>query len=206
MSPFLAPAVIISCVSIEHCPSLLFFNLLQAITQIALITPNLDELAAMAMAAQETIQRGPTNASINFITGPVAAKDSRKFVEAFSKDKEPPAPDATATATATAPQSCKREEGGRVRVGHELAQQVIVDGKLVDTKPLGAALASVLRAMLLPEDMVEEGASLPLCRISMHTLADQSINASPHLGNSCLSGSDEYLTDSFLVFNLWVMT
>lgn len=76
---------------------------------IALTTPNLDELAAMASAATAKNKNGQDSGSQS---------------------------------------SGNADSDGSMRAGHALAQAAIVDGEFVDPRPLGAALKTVLAAML----------------------------------------------------------
>lgn len=91
----------------------------KAAGEIALTTPNLDELAAMALAAEENtraseVQTGSTSS----LRASLLRNGSVSAV------------------------------GTALTEGHSLAQAAIADGQLVDARPLGPSLTAVLAAML----------------------------------------------------------
>lgn len=83
-----------------------------------LTTPNLDELAAMSSAAEESNRKSGLQTGLDYARASTLGDESGAMV------------------------------GTTQREGHVLAKAVIADGKLVEAGPLGPSLTAVMAAML----------------------------------------------------------
>lgn len=113
----------------------------QAIVGLAVVTPNLDELAAMAIAAAP--RRTPKSPEADTRSGPGSSH---------------------AHASSQSPVE-NTQEGAAGRMGHSLAKGAIsAEGKFVDAKPLGTALTAIFTAMLgghAPAELDSSGTGAP---------------------------------------------